>query len=134
MFKKPAVWILLTLLSVSGIVFSFIHYPTIFPIVNLDLKMDRESALKSAQAVAEKYNLGPEGYKQTASFAVDGDLQYYVELDAGGSEAFQKLIKGGLYSPYIWIVRHFKEGQVNVETPVKKFTKATGQTVYRQIV
>ena len=73
MFKKPSIWILFTLLSVSGVVFSFIHYPTVFPIVNLDIKMDRESALKSAQAVAEKYNLGPKGYKQAASFAVDDD-------------------------------------------------------------
>ena len=40
-------------------------------------------------------------------------VQYYVELEAGGSEAFQKLIKDGLYSPYIWEVRHFKEGEVN---------------------
>jgi len=81
--------------------------------VNLDLQMDQDSALEAARKVAQEYNLGPQGYKQAASFEVNDAVQYYVELEVGGSEAFQKLIKDGLYSPYTWNVRHFKEGEVN---------------------
>ena len=57
MFKKPLIWILFTLLSVAGIVFSIFHYPTVFPIVNLEIKMDRNSALEAAREIAQKYNL-----------------------------------------------------------------------------
>ena len=37
----------------------------------------------------------------------------YVELEAGGKEAFSDLIKEGVYSPYRWLVRHFREGEPN---------------------
>jgi len=83
-------------LSVASIVFAFIHYPTVFPIVSLDLKMDRKSALEAAGSIARKFNLGPNDYKQAASFIADDDVQYYVELEVGGSEAFQNLIQEGL--------------------------------------
>jgi len=113
MFRKPAVWILFILFSIGGAVFSFQYFPKVFPIVELDIQMDRKSALDAARVIAQKHNLGPEEYNQSASFQTDTEVQYYVELEVGGSDAFQKMIREGLYSPYIWIVRHFKEGEVN---------------------
>ena len=57
MFRKPAIWILFILFSIGAAVFSFQYFPKVFPIVELDLKMDRKSALDSARLIAQKHNL-----------------------------------------------------------------------------
>jgi hypothetical protein len=113
MFRKPAIWVLFIAASIVGSIFSFQYFPKVFPITELDLKMNRESALEAAQVIATKHNIGPFEYKHSASFGNDDEIQYYIELEAGGSEAFQKLIREGLYSPYTWTVRHFEEDEVN---------------------
>ncbi len=71
--------------------------------------MDRSGAFNSSRILAEENNWGPDGYKQAASFGVDSTVQTYVELEAGGAEAFSEMIEGNLYSPYTWQVRHFRE-------------------------
>ena len=111
MVRKPLFWIILTLASLGGIFFTFSHFSKAFPIVTLDLRMDRSAALQSARQLAEKYKFGPEGYQEAASFRGDRRVQNFVELEAGGTEAFEKMIKEGLYHPYAWTVRHFREGE-----------------------
>ena len=113
MFRKPVFWILFGLVFVGCVVFTFKYFSAAFPIVTLDLRMDRKSAFDSARDLAEKYDWAVEDYKQAASFGVDGQVQNFVELEAGGQEAFRKMIEEGLYSPYNWRVRHFKEGEIN---------------------
>ena len=113
MFKKPIVWAILTLISIGSVIFTFKYFSRAFPIVTLDLKMDRRAALQAASELAKKYNWGPQNFKQAASFGVDGNVQNFVELEAGGADAFRKMLKEGLYSPYTWRVRHFGEGQTN---------------------
>lgn len=58
---------------------------------------------------------------------VNSDFNYFEGhcLHYGGSMA---------YLPLLDILKAFFEIEEGLETPVKKFTKATGQTVYRQIV
>ncbi len=118
MSRKPAFWIVLALISLSGIFFTFKYFSEAFPIVTLDLSMDRASALKLAANLAAKYQWGPKNYSPAASFDLDSEVQNYVELEVGGSRAFKELLKGGLYSPYVWRVRHFKEGDPN-ETVIR---------------
>ncbi len=118
MFRKPVFWIAFVLISIGSIIFTFKFFSKAFPIVNLDLQMDREQALEDAGSLHNNYNWGPEEYKQAASFALDGAVQNFVELEAGGNEAFNKMIDSGLYSPYTWRVRHFKEGETN-ETHIR---------------
>ena len=118
MSRKPAFWIVLALISLSGIFFTFKYFSEAFPIVTLDLSMDRAGALKLAANLAAKYQWGPKNYSPAASFDLDSEVQDYVELEVGGSRAFKELLKGGLYSPYMWRVRHFKEGEPN-ETVIR---------------
>ena len=54
--RKPIFWVLLSLLFIGGAIFSYLNYSKVFPIVTLDLKMDREAALQSAQSLAKKLN------------------------------------------------------------------------------
>ncbi len=118
MFKKPIVWLILILISLGCVIFTARYFSDAFPIVSLDVKMDRTMALKAAKDLAQKYNWGPENFQQAASFGVKNYVQNYVELEAGGTEAFREMIKGQLYSPYTWRVRHFKQGQTN-ETRIR---------------
>jgi len=118
MFRRPLFWIGFALFALTCAVFAGLYAHKAFPIVSLDLKMDRRLALESAKKLAQNYNWGPSDYRQAASFGVDWNVQCYVELEAGGYQAFSRMLKEGLYSPYFWSVRHFKEGETN-ETKIR---------------
>jgi membrane protease YdiL (CAAX protease family) len=75
--------------------------------------MSRSNALEQAAALARQHNLGPATYQQAALFATDHDVQTYVELHAGGAKAYSAMVKGTLYSPYTWQVRHVKPLETN---------------------
>lgn len=111
MTRKPVFWIILVLASVGGVIFSYSYFSKAFPIVTLDITMDRASALSKAKELAETHDFGPEGYKQAASFGGDQEVQVFVELEAGGTEAFERMMRDGLYMPFTWRVRHYKEGE-----------------------
>ncbi len=120
--KKPAFWIVLALAALIATVFSFQYFPQAFSLVNLDIQMNRESALQKASALAEKYHWGPEDFAQAASFLLEGEVQTFVELEGGGKETFNRILREGLYSPYTWRVRHYRERETN-ETEIR-FTPA----------
>ena len=111
--KRPAFWICLGLLSLGAAVVGTRYFPDAFSIVSLDITMDRERALTDARALADRNSLGPPGYQQAASFTLDSETQTFVELEAGGKEAFTSMMRDRLYSAYTWRVRHFKEGEAN---------------------
>ena len=100
-------------MSTISLFFTFAYFSDAFPLVNLDLQMDRSAAFQSARDLAEEHGWGPAGFRQAASFGVDTTVQTYVELETGGSEAFSEMIEGDLYSPYTWQVRHFQENETN---------------------
>ena len=113
MFKKPWFWTVFVIISIICGYFAFTYFPKAFPIVNVEITMNREDALQSAEELSQKYNVGPKDHRQAASYGVDGKFQNFVELEAGGKEAFNEVLKSGIYSPYTWKVRHFKEQEVN---------------------
>lgn len=113
MFRKPFFWLVLSLVSIGAIIFTYRFFPEAFPIVSLDLQMDRENALDAARRLAAQYNWQPEGFEQAASFKLDQEAQNFVELEAGGKTAFRQMLQENLYSPYTWNVRHFKEGETH---------------------
>ena len=110
MTRKPWFWIVFVLFSLAAGIFAFRYFPRAFPIVTLDLEMDRAGALEAARELVEERGWGPEEFRQAASFGVDFDVQSFVELEAGGTEAFSRMIQEGLYEAYTWKVRHFQEG------------------------
>ena len=116
MLKRPAFWILLALVSILGTAAAVHYFPQAFSIVALDITMTRERALEDAAAIAARGQFGPAGYRQAASFALDGEAQTFIELEGGGKETFTRMMRDGLYSAYTWRVRHFREGETNETT------------------
>ncbi len=118
MSRKPIFWIMLCAASAGSIFFAARFFSRAFPIVTLDLKMNRQLALAQAAAMASRLQLPPAGYRQVASFAADQEAQNFVELEAGGTNAFQAMMAEGLYYPFTWRVRHFAPGETR-ETAIR---------------
>src|SRR5579862_4317887 len=124
--RSPFVWISATVLSGLMYFFAFHFFPQTFPIVNLAITMDLEQALHKADELAQKYNFGPQDYssfakatadrQSAAMFHTDNTVKTFVELEAGGKDAFVAMMDEKLYMPYTWQVRHFKEHEKNETT------------------
>jgi len=113
MFRKPLFWILFILFSLVCAAFTYHYFPRAFPVVSVDITMDRQMALNRASALSETFNWGPDGYHRAASYNLDNQVKNYTELETGGADAFREMLEAGLYSPYTWQVRHFREQDVN---------------------
>ncbi len=122
--RKPLFWILLGSLSLISVAIIYNYFSRAFPIVNVDITMNRHQALDMAKELALKNNWGPQSYHEAASFDRNAEVQFYVELEAGGHDAFAKMLTSSLFSPFTWHVRHFKEGEAN-ETEI--FFKPNGE-------
>ena len=107
MFRRPIFWIVLCAVSGGSIFFAARYFPRAFPIVTLDLRMNREQALTGSRELAARLQLPPPGYRQVASFGGDQETQNFVELEAGGTGAFQALMAEGRYYPFTWFYSTF---------------------------
>ena len=116
MFRKPLFWGVFVLISVLCVSWAVMNFARAFPLVNLDVQMDREGALAGAEELADGRGWGPDDSRQAASFRLDGEVCSFVELEAGGKEAYAEMLQGELYSPYTWVVRRFREGEINEAT------------------
>jgi hypothetical protein len=111
--KRPAFWILLSVVSLTAAAAARYYFPQAFSIVALDITMNREQALQQARAIASRDQLGPADFRDAASFGLDDATQTFVELEGGGKEAFTQMLRERLYLAYTWRVRHFKEGDAH---------------------
>ena len=111
MFRKPIFWIVFVAVSLGSVYFGVRYFSKAFPIVTLDLRMNRDQALARAAELASKFQFPPSGYRQAASFSGDQQVQNFIELEAGGTESFQLMMSAGHYHPYKWTVRHFQPGE-----------------------
>jgi membrane protease YdiL (CAAX protease family) len=80
--------------------------------LSVNVSMDRELALEEAKAASEDFEILGDNLDQAAAYAFSSSLRDYVELKQGGREKFQSIIDSDVFSPYNWVVRTFKEGQV----------------------
>src|ERR1700737_338297 len=99
MTKKAAFWILLTVVSVGCAIFSWRYFTRAFPLLTLDIRMDRQSALDRARELASGQQLGPPEYRDAASFSLDEATQTFVELEGGGKPAFNALVGDRRFTP-----------------------------------
>ncbi len=130
MTRRPGFWALFALLGVASVVAAIRFFPVAFPIITLDLAMDREAAVAQAEALARRYGWDPPDARVAATFGqTDPEVQTYVELEAGGRDAFVGLAERGIYQPYVWTVRRFAEGVV--EESRVRFTPAGEPVGYR---
>ncbi|MEE8434199.1 MAG: hypothetical protein V3S64_05365 [bacterium] len=105
-------WTLFGAVSIASTIFVYVYFAKAFPLVDLDLRMDRSQALQAARRLAKVHGWGPEDFRQTVRFSVEQEVQNFVELEGGGVSAFRAMITDGLFSPHRWVVRHFREGEV----------------------
>ena len=115
-FHRPITWIALLVLSLFSVWVAQRYFSEAFPLVALDLQMDRERALEQSAQRVDIHGWGPGQYKQAASFELDGQTQHFVELEGGGNAAFVDMLAGDLYAPYQWKVRHFQQGSAHEVT------------------
>ena len=80
--------------------------------LSVNVSMDRELALEEAKAASEDFEILGDNLDQAAAYSFSSSLRDYVELKQGGREKFQSIIDSDVFSPYNWVVRTFKEGQV----------------------
>jgi hypothetical protein len=113
MLRKPLFWLAFTLASITSIYFAARYFASAFPIVTLDLRMNREDALSKAREITSNLRLPPEAYREAASFSGDQFLQNFVELEGGGTRVLRSIMAEGLCYPYTWTVRHFKPGETH---------------------
>ncbi|MFC1842693.1 CPBP family intramembrane glutamic endopeptidase [Candidatus Dependentiae bacterium] len=130
--RKPFFWVIFVALSLGCIAFTLKYFSKAMPIVNIDITMDRAQAIKKANTLAKKFSWGPGTHSQAAIFKVDQRTKVFAELECGGRKAFIKMMKDGLYMPYQWIVRHFKEFEKN-ETYIK-FTHEGKPYGFKEII
>lgn len=109
MTRKPPLWIALALAALVATAFSWRYFPSAFPLVSLDIRMDRQAALLAARQLAAERRLGPASFSEAASFSLDEAVQTFVELEGGGKPAFSALVADRFAAPYKWQVRHFNE-------------------------
>jgi len=113
MTRKPAFWIALALLGLAGSILAFRLFPVAFPILSVDIEMDREGAMDQARELAAHFQWDPADFRQAASFEQMGPVfQTYMELEGGGLEELNRLVREGVFTLYAWRVRHFAEGTV----------------------
>jgi membrane protease YdiL (CAAX protease family) len=113
MSRKPPFWILLTILGLVGTLLAVRLFPLAFPLLAVDIQMDRDGALREARALADRLGWAPAEPRQAASFGhLSPAFQTYMELEGGGLEEMNRLVREGVVSLYAWRVRHFAEGVV----------------------
>ena len=122
MFRKPVFWIVFAALSAGAALFSAVNFSAAFPLVSLDIRMDREGALAAARELAVQHNWPPMDFDQAVAFSGTPEVQNFIELEGGGKEELARVLRGNLYSPYTWRVRHYRQGETH-ETSIR-FTPA----------
>jgi len=110
--RATRLFLLLGLLSAGAVAFAVSQFSRAFPLVEVELTLDRGGALAEARRLADRYGWGPEEFRQAASFGkADATAWNYVELEGGGEggRALGLLEARGVPT-YLWTVRHFREG------------------------
>ncbi len=118
MLRRPAFWILFVALSLAAAIFTFKNFSAAFPLVSIDLKMNRADALRDARALVEKNGWPAKEFDEAVEFSADQEVQNFVELEGGGKPELARIIKDKIFAPYTWRVRRFKEGDAH-ETLVR---------------
>jgi len=118
MLRRPLFWIVFIAVSFAAAVFTFRNFSTAFPLVSIDLRMDRAEALRSARTLADKNAWPSKGFDEAAQFSADQEVQNFIELEGGGKPELGRILKEKIFAPYTWRVRQYKEGDAH-ETLVR---------------
>ena len=119
MFRSVWFWVLFLFLGAASTWFTRVQFNRAFPILDQEIRMDREAAEHAAEMLAKGHNWGPgKEARSVASISSDSELTTFIELEAGGKERLTILLRDGIIAPYQWRVRFFKEKEAT-ETSVQ---------------
>src|SRR5215471_15968204 len=118
MLRRPLFWLMFAALSIAAAIFTVKNFSTAFPLVAIDLRMDRAEALRVARSEVEKNGWPPKDFDQAAEFSADQEVQNFIELEGGGKPELRRIVQQKLFAPYTWRVRQFKQGDAH-ETLVR---------------
>jgi hypothetical protein len=113
MHRRPVFWAVFIAVSIAAAAFTLKNFSAAFPLVSIDLRMDRTGALASARTLAEKYMWPPAIFDDAAEFGADQEVQNFIELEGGGKPELGRILKEKIFAPYTWRVRHFKEADAH---------------------
>jgi len=105
-------WLIFACLSVLAACVSYKYLDKVYSLVNLKISVDRHEVLAQAKTIAQELSWNISDYQQVTTFDSQDDVQSFIELEAGGKEAFVTMFQSGLYYPYHWHVRFFKPQNV----------------------
>jgi hypothetical protein len=108
-FYKPIFWVAFFAASLASALLTIHYFPQAHSIINVPITMDRQEAIAQATRVVQQHALQPADGHTATNFQTDYLVQFFVELEAGGKDAFIEMIDKNLYQPYTWQVRFFKE-------------------------
>src|SRR5262245_16369796 len=120
MLRRPVFWLTFAIVSLAAAIFTFKNFSTAFPLVSIDLKMDRTDALRHARSLAEKNQWPTMGFDSAAGFSADQEVQTFIELEGGGKPELARILNDKIFALYTWHVRLFKEG--NAHEALVRFT------------
>jgi len=83
-----------------------------FGTLSVNVSMDRQQAIKAASDASKQFDIIDDSFEQASIYNFDDSLRNFVELKQGGKEKFQEIIDNDVYSPYNWMVRSYKEGEI----------------------
>ena len=83
-----------------------------FGTLSVNVSMDRQQAIKAASNASKQFEILDDSFEHASTYNFDGSLRNFVELKQGGKEKFQEIIDNNIYSPYNWMVRSYKEGEI----------------------
>jgi hypothetical protein len=118
MLRRPVFWIAFVALSLAAAIFTFENFSTAFPLVSIDLKMNRADALREARSLVERNGWPSKEFDEAVDFSADQEVQNFIELEGGGKPELARIIKEKIFAPYTWRVRRFREGDAH-ETLVR---------------
>ena len=113
---RPATVLLLVGLAAAGLAAWL--FPRALPIVALDDRIGRDTALQRADDFIAAHELAPDAARRAVAFTSDDSLRTFVELAGGGRDSLEVLLREGEVALYSWLVRAFTPGDAR-ETRIR---------------
>lgn len=113
MFGKTWFWVAFATLAAAATLFTWLGFPRAFPLVDVDVSMNRSEALERAAALRDELGCGPSEARAAVRFTRAGREQTFVELEGGGTERVRELAATEAPALFRWQVRFFRPDERN---------------------
>ncbi len=101
---------IITGIAVVAVAIAAWLFPRAVPTVALQQSLTRDVALARADSFFGAHSLAPAGARTAVRFQGDGSLRTFVELEGGGLDSLNALVRGDDVAPFTWSVRAFVPG------------------------